>query len=224
MRRPAHAQTAAIDDLRPTQITVGYREVVRKRRRWREQSQLGGARSASREIPVLRGPEGQLFIVDHHHLARALSEEGVATVALNLVADLSVLTAGKFWEVCEERGWCHPYDAVGVRRDIDAIPRTVGALADDPFRSLAGELRRAGGFAKQPAPFSEFVWADFLRCRIERATVGEDFDRALRSAFVLSRSPDAENLPGWRPERRPAYGQRSVRDGSVLPPRSRPGS
>ena len=50
----------------------------------------------------------------------------------------------------------------------EAIPSTVSELLDDPFRSLAGELRRAGGYAKAPAPYSEFRWADFLRRRIER--------------------------------------------------------
>ena len=38
-------------------------------------------------------------------------------------------------------------------------------LVDDPFRSLAGELRRVGGYAKDTTPFSEFLWADFLRRR-----------------------------------------------------------
>lgn len=37
-RREPVLQTAAIVDLRPTQVTVGYREVERKRRRWREQT------------------------------------------------------------------------------------------------------------------------------------------------------------------------------------------
>jgi len=41
-------------------------------------------------------------------------------------------------------------------------------LADDPYRSVAGELRRQGGFAKDTTPFSEFLWADFLRRRIDR--------------------------------------------------------
>jgi hypothetical protein len=42
------------------------------------------------------------------------------------------------------------------------LPKTVAGLIDDPFRSLAGELRRAGGFAKDTTPFSEFLWADFF--------------------------------------------------------------
>src|SRR3974377_1798791 len=44
---------------------------------------------------------------------------------------------------------------------------------DDPFRSLAGELRRAGGFAKDTTPFSEFLWPDFLRRQMSRKLGGE---------------------------------------------------
>ena len=38
------------------------------------------------------------------------------------------------------------------------IPKSVTELVDDPFRSLAGELRRAGGYAKDTTPFSELIW------------------------------------------------------------------
>jgi hypothetical protein len=39
--------TVAISDLRPTQITVGMREVTAKRRRWREIAGKGGNSLAS---------------------------------------------------------------------------------------------------------------------------------------------------------------------------------
>jgi hypothetical protein len=52
------------------------------------------------------------------------------------------------------------------------IPKSIKGLDDDPFRSLAGELRSAGGFAKDTTPFSEFLWADFLRRRISRKIRG----------------------------------------------------
>ena len=68
---------------------------------------------------------------------------------------------------------------------------------DDPFRSLAGELRRAGGFAKDTTPYAEFLWADFLRRRIKRKLVEHDFDRALERALQLGKSMDAGYLPGW---------------------------
>ena len=73
----------------------------------------------------------------------------------------------------------HPFDAKGVRRHYSDIPRSITELVDDPFRSLAGELRRAGGFAKDTTPFSEFIWADFLRRRMKRKAVERDFERAI---------------------------------------------
>ena len=70
-------------------------------------------------------------------------------------------------------------------------------LVDDPFRSLAGELRRAGGFSKDTTPFSEFLWADFLRRRIKRKLVERDFERALAKGLQLAKSEIAGYLPGW---------------------------
>ena len=197
-RRERFPPTVAIVDLRPTQITVGYREVERKRGRFRDRAKLGGSRLSKYSIPVVRGPRNQLFILDHHHMARALLEEGVDEVAVSLVADLGALSMEEFWAACDRRGWGHPYDAAGERRATSAIPLTISDLADDPFRSLAGELRRAGGFAKAPTPYSEFRWADFLRRRIDRAAVEGDLDRALEIALNLARRPEAEQLPGWR--------------------------
>ena len=70
-------------------------------------------------------------------------------------------------------------------------------MVDDPFRSLAGELRHAGGFAKDTTPFSEFLWADFLRRRMKRKFVERDFGGAVKQALKLARSLDADYLPGW---------------------------
>jgi hypothetical protein len=91
----------------------------------------------------------------------------------------------------------HPFDDRGERRDYRDIPDSVDALVDDPYRSLAGELRRVGGYAKDTTPFSEFLWADFLRRRIERDDIEKHFDRALDAALKLAKSGDADYLPGW---------------------------
>jgi hypothetical protein len=97
----------------------------------------------------------------------------------------------------DNRNWVHPFDAKGRRRPYSDIPKTVSSLVDDPFRSLAGELRRAGGFAKDTTPFSEFLWADFLRRRMKRKAVERDFDHAMEEALQLAKSADANYLPGW---------------------------
>jgi hypothetical protein len=188
----------AIDDLRPTQITVGMREVEAKRKEWRAKAdEKGGEFLGQHMIPVILGPKDRHYVIDHHHLARALHEEGVRDVLVTIVADLRRLDRDSFWFVLDNRGWMHPFDDQGRRCGYDDIPKSVKDLVDDPFRSLAGELRRLGGFAKDTTPFSEFLWADFLRRRLKRKSVEADFGGAMEQALRLARSEEADYLPGW---------------------------
>ncbi|MDP4005311.1 ParB-like protein [Methylobacterium sp. NEAU K] len=187
-----------IAELRPTQMTVGYREVAEKRRRWREyDGEKKKAFLGAHMIPTVLGPKKHHYAIDHHHLSRALQEEGVEHVLVTVVADLHHLEKDAFWTVCDHKSWVYPYDAEGVRRDFKDLPKAIADLADDPFRSLAGELRRAGGFAKDTTPFSEFLWADFLRRNIKEKRVENDFSDALEKAMALAKSKDAGYLPGW---------------------------
>lgn len=188
----------AITDLRPTQITVGMREVKAKRKAWRESRSKKGEKFLGKHmIPVILGPKGRHYVIDHHHLARALHDEGVKDVAVTVVGNLSSLETELFWFVMDNRNWMHPFDDKGRRRDYQDIPKSVTEMVDDPFRSLAGELRRAGGFAKDTTPFSEFIWADFLRRRMKRSLVDKDFNRALDYALELAKNNEADYLPGW---------------------------
>jgi hypothetical protein len=190
--------TVAIADLRPTQITVGMREVMAKRKRWRETGTTKGRKFLGKHmIPVILGPKRRHYVIDHHHLALALHEEGVRELAVTVVANLSRLESDEFWTMMDNRQWMHPFDAKGRRRHYADIPRSVTAMVDDPYRSLAGELRLAGGFAKDTTPFSEFVWAAFLRRRVAQKMVEQDFDRAMEMALKLAESTDANYLPGW---------------------------
>jgi hypothetical protein len=197
VREPLIA-AVAIGDLRPTQITVGMREVATKRKRWRELGTKKDQKFLGKHIiPVVLGPKQRPYVVDHHHLARALHDEGVKEVAITVGNNLSGLDRDAFWTVMDNRNWMHPYDAEGVRRPYRDIPKTVAELIDDPYRSLAGELRRAGGFAKDTTPFSEFLWADFLRRRVKRKLIDQDFDHAVEAALQLAKSQEAGYLPGW---------------------------
>jgi hypothetical protein len=57
-----------IAELRPTQITVGMREVMAKRDSWREQrGQHGGEFIGKHMIPVILGPKERHYVIDHHH-------------------------------------------------------------------------------------------------------------------------------------------------------------
>ncbi len=187
-----------LEQLRPTQITVGFREVSEKRRRWRQN--LGAEQDAflgRHMVPVVLGPKDRHYLTDHHHLCRALLNEGVKEVLVEVIADLRSLSKDALWVFLDNRGWCHPYDSDGWRRDFADIPKSLAELTDDPYRSLAGELRRAGGFAKETVPFSEFIWADYLRRRIPEKLIDKDFPSALGQALALSKEPVANFLPGW---------------------------
>ena len=189
---------AKLDKLHPTQITVGQREVALKRKEWAtlgKKSRI--AALSSHWFPAISGPENKYYVVDHHHFGLALLEEDVKTVSVMLLKDLSWLDPSKFWSVMDHHQWVHPYDSDGVRRDFHAVPLHLTHLHDDPYRSLAGELRRAGGFAKDVTPFSEFLWADFFRNKIHIGLIEQDFDKALVRAKRIARTQDARYLPGW---------------------------
>ena len=167
-------------ELRPTQMTVGMREVNARRKHWRDQGGEKKRRSYLEKhlIPVILGPRGKHYIVDHHHLALALHQEGLKNLYITVMADLSLLDIETFWFVLDQRAWMHPFDSKGRRKSPLAMPKNVEHLKDDPYRSLAGELRRLGGYAKDTTPFSEFLWADFLRRRVKQTIVEKNFTRA----------------------------------------------
>jgi hypothetical protein len=174
------------------------REVEAKRKAWRDKKGDRRAEFLGRHmIPVILGPKDRFYVVDHHHLTRALHEEGVKNVLVTVMAKLNRLEPDAFWFVLDSRDWMHPFDDLGRRRGYQEIPKSVEDLIDDPFRSLAGELRRVGGYAKDTTLYSEFLWADFLRRRMKRKAVERDFEAALDHALKLSKTEDADYLPGW---------------------------
>jgi hypothetical protein len=196
--REPRIDPVAIMDLRPTQITVGMREVEAKRARWRSHPDNKKAQYlGSHLIPVVLGPKAQRYVIDHHHLVLALHREGVKQIATTIVADLCAQPRQIFWTYLEHHCWVHPYDEDGRRCGYNEIPKRITQMVDDPYRSLAGELRLCGGFSKDTTPFSEFLWADFLRRRVKRRQVERDFAAVMQTALRLARTDDASYLPGW---------------------------
>ncbi len=188
-----------IAELRPTQATVGFREVVAKRRRYRTAIAAGRPVLLQRQgVPIVVGPEGHAYALDRHHGLCALLAETVVTVPVVTIDDLSGLSLKAFWSTLDARGWCHPYDADGRRLAYEQLPTSMSDLEEDPYRSLASALRRIGGFDKVKVPYSEFAWADFLRRRLDRRALERDFDGALQAALGLSGGEAARALPGWR--------------------------
>ncbi len=196
-REPVFHSTPILS-LRPTQITLGMNEVILKRDAWKKKTTQDLSKFLqSHLVPTILGLDGEHYLIDHHHLARALHEEGVKDVFVTVVADLTRLSADHFWNMMDFHGWTHPYDAKGRRRPYSDLPKTVKSMEDDPYRALAGELRNLGGFGKDSTPFAEFLWADFLRPRIKAKAIKANFKEALDEALRLSKTGDADYLPGW---------------------------
>ncbi len=193
-----HLITVKLDELRPTQITVGFREVNAKRAHWQTLDKKGRAAAIdSHWFPAVLGPKSRYYVVDHHHLGRAWLEESVQSVRVTVLKDLSWLEPTIFWRMMEHDQWVHPFDAAGERCEFDQLPKQLLGLVDDPYRSLAGELRTAGGYAKDTTPFSEFLWADYLRRKVSETRLRKDFDAALAEALSHAHDADARYLPGW---------------------------
>jgi hypothetical protein len=187
--------------LRCTQFCVGMREVAFKRAQLEEESKSERKDFLKNHlIPVVRGPGGELFLTDHHHLARALWDAGHQHAWAVQQADLSADTVADFWKTMEQKHWLYPVNDRGQSRPYGDLPKHVKDLKDDPYRSLAGLARNAGAFLKDDAPFAEFRWAEFFRSRVELGATGKpDFDAALKQAEMLAGSSAAKDLPGYKP-------------------------
>lgn len=198
-----HMEQVALADLRPTQITVGAAEVAIKRAQWAQlKTKARDKLLHSHWFPVVRGAGGVFFIVDHHHLGLALTQEHVDQVWAMQLADFSAVESELFWRLMEFHQWAHPYDEKGRRQEFTAIPKRLEQLKDDPYRSLAGEVRKAGGYAKDAAPFVEFLWAEFFRMHFDKRSLSRTGSQglpesAVEAAVALARGPQARFLPGW---------------------------
>lgn len=113
-----YLESATLRRLRPTQMSVGLAEVASKRREW---AALG---KKERQATLQR----QVF--------PAVRD------------DLSWLEPEVFWRTMEFRSWAHPFDSLGRRCGCGEIPLRLTALQDDPYRSFAGRVHHAGGYAK----------------------------------------------------------------------------
>jgi hypothetical protein len=193
-----------LQQIHPTQVTAGMLEVEEKRKHFAALSadDLKRALKAA-PIPVVVGRDDAHYAIDHHHLARALSDAEIEQAYVEVVADLSKLKGDAFWIEMAARQWVHPYDEHGVLHGVAAIPKQVSGLIDDPFRSLAAFVRNAGGYTKTAAPFAEFQWADFFRTRVRLWTTPSQFNAAVQQAIHLAASPDALILPGFTRPRSP---------------------
>ncbi len=191
-------QNAPLISLHPTQLTVGMIVVRDKKKHLAE---LTAAQQQdflqAHPMPGVLGPKGALYITDHHHLGRAALDAGLDSAFVCVEEDFSDHDPDKFWKAMNKNQWVHPLDANGVRHYYTTLPQHLDKLVDDPYRSLAGYVRDAGGFDKTPTAFAEFIWADFFRRNVPVEDVQADFKSAVQAALPLAQCRLAKGIPGF---------------------------
>lgn len=192
-----------IEMLSPTQGAIGLVDALEKRKELQSLSE--GQRKAllSKEIvPVVVAPNGKFYLLDGHHLAYALLQTDVKELNAEIEGNYSFVTTKRFWELMRLRGWVYPYDERG-RGPLapEALPSRIEDLKDDPYRSLAGQVRRRGGYKKPTVLYGEFYWANFFRPRIEMWDSLKEYDQAISKGLNLARTQEASKLPGWKGNR-----------------------
>jgi hypothetical protein len=192
----------AIEAVRPTQFAVGFREVEERAQNIAGKSPKKFKKYMEEHLPLLVvGPGGVPYLIDGHHLALALLKQRVTDrFEARIEANWRDLSPAEFWKNMRQHGWVYLYDNKGHGPlDPDRLPRKVTELTDDPYRALAWEVRKRGGYEKTNASFAEFKWASFFRSRVTIGTSPGDFDRAIEAALKISHSSEAKDLPGYGP-------------------------
>ncbi len=189
-------------DLKPTQFAIGMLEVEEKIEivRGYRKKQLRDFIDEN-PVPVVLGPDGNIHAIDHHHFLAVCYHLGIKKVRVKVVKDLSKrrMTFAQFWKWMFKSRHAYPYCQFGEGpRKAIYLPKDIRALADDPYRSLAWFVRKAGDFENSQRNFAEFKWANFFREKrlLDRSGLA-GMPRALVKAALLAKSPAAKHLPGF---------------------------
>ncbi len=188
-------------ELRPTQFVLGMKEVEFKYKKF---TSMGKKELDDyfneHPIPVVIGPKGETYLIDHHHQARVCWEAKLDSYVLKTVKDLSDLSVSDFWNYMIRNEWTYLYDQFGMGPHSPYhLPMDIRSLADDPYRSLAWVLREDGFIAKVDTPFFEFKWAAFFRFNLNLALHSKsDFKDVTKEAQKLAKSKLAAHLPGYK--------------------------
>lgn len=189
--------------LKPTQFALGFFEIDVKIEKMKKMKPAELQKYLSeKRVPVIIGPESRLYMIDRHHLVRCCWELGIQKVNINVMSDLSHLSAEDFWEVMKKAKWCHLMDQFGNGpHPCNLLPENIRSMSNDPYRSLAWVLREEKVYIKQgnKIPFIEFYWADFLRSRVTYVHGHEGMKKMFKESMDVIRADSASiMLPGMK--------------------------
>ncbi|WP_320545771.1 ParB-like protein [Aeromonas veronii] len=187
-----------IDALHPTQRGVGQIQVDET------QATLAGMSAKQldkfmkkKEIPVVIAPDGSYWLVDRHHLTKALWQQGVKDARVKVIGRLQ--DKANFWSQMQNNHWAWLKDEKGQPLTPEQLPSSIDKLPDYPYRTLAGLLQNAGYFRKdKQVYFVEFAWASWLGKQMQWMPVDSaNLAARLQQAKRLACGSDAKDLPGY---------------------------
>lgn len=187
-----------IDALQPTQGGVGQIQVDET------QATLAGMSAKQldklmkkKEIPVVIAPDGSYWLVDRHHLTKALWQQGVKDARVKVIGRLQ--DKANFWSQMQNNHWAWLKDEKGQPLTPEQLPTSIDKLPDYPYRTLAGLLQNAGYFRKdKQVYFVEFAWASWLGKQMQWMPVDSaNLAARLQQAKRLACGSDAKDLPGY---------------------------
>lgn len=201
------AYTLEAAELHPTQLCLGWREVVYKKELLEAKTPAElDAYLKEKDVPVVIGPGGVPYLTDGHHTMRALLESKVAgkTAYGHIIANWSSLAPAVFWEKMAANNYSYLKNAHGEPQPPTALPASLRGLQLDPYRGLAWAVMKAGGFHEERKTyFQEFRWGDYFRDKIQWDDRDDKaFSDAVKAALVLAQAPGAAALPGYRSDLR----------------------
>lgn len=191
-------------ELHPTQLSVGYQQVYTKEKKIKKLNKSDRKNFLKeRAVPVVIGPENRMYLVDHHHLCRAVYNLDLDEVYVTILDNCEDMSIDNFWDYMVKKEYVWLYNNSGkflsLNEFLDLLPKHIKYLKDDPYRSIAGVVRKQGGYQKVMKPFTEFVWAEYFRQRLDLPNVYKEFpDDVVNSALKLAKLPEASHLPGYQ--------------------------
>ncbi|WP_421172380.1 ParB-like protein [Aeromonas sp. 601115] len=187
-----------IDALHPTQGGVGQIQVDETQATLADMSakQLDKLMK-KKEIPVVIAPDGSYWLVDRHHLTKALWQQGVKDARVKVIGRLQ--DKANFWSQMQNNHWAWLKDEKGQPLTPEQLPTSIDKLPDYPYRTLAGLLQNAGYFRKDKRVyFVEFAWASWLGKQMQWMPVDStNLAARLQQAKRLACGSDASDLPGY---------------------------
>lgn len=184
-------------NLKPTQAVIGMIEVNAKAEEFIEMSREERIEYLyEHPIPVIIGPGNHYYMIDRHHMSRALVESGHKKLFIHIQADWSKMSTKNFWQKMEANGFVYLYDAAEKKINPQDLPTHISELKDDPYRSLSYYARKAGAYAKFKTPFIEFQWAHFYRKFISIKEL-KDWNAVIKKTISISKTKAASQIPGY---------------------------